>query len=60
MDHTSPQSHCCAEKRRKAEPYIFFFGTMLLVAFGIALVVCNSRHDIGPRSAQPAGASQAP
>ena len=54
MDHHAPTGSCCtnlAEKRRKAEPYIFFFGVLLLVALGICLVTREAFTEAGPVSA---------
>lgn len=54
MDHQAPTGSPCAamaEKRRKAEPYVFFFGVLLLVALGIGLATREAFTEAGPVSA---------
>jgi hypothetical protein len=52
MDHADPACKALHDKCRKAEPFIFFFGTLFLVGIAIALVVCESQRQVGPESAQ--------
>lgn len=60
MDHShAPAGSCCAafaEKRRKIEPYFFFFGLLSLIGLAIALVTCEAYSQVGPDSAQSAPA----
>jgi len=54
MDHHAPTGSLClafAEKRRKAEPFIFFFGVLLLVALGMCLTAREAFTQAGPVSA---------
>jgi len=54
MDHQAPAGSCCsnlAEKRRKAEPFIFFFGVLIVIAIGICLVTREAYTEAGPASA---------
>lgn len=61
MDHADHHScsHDLAEKRRKLEPYIFFFGTLAAVLVAIILVVVEANTQYGPDSAQPIHTSPA-
>lgn len=55
MDHAESHPACSrAERRRRAEPYVFFFGTMIAIALAIALVCYEAYFSpVGPKSAQP-------
>lgn len=54
MDHADPHTHACsrADQRRRAEPFVFFFGTLGLVVIAIVLVVWTSHQQVGPDTAQ--------
>lgn len=59
MDHADSHApaRSPAERRRRAEPYVFFFGTMGAVLIAIILIIAKSHEQVGPDSAQrPAAA----
>lgn len=61
MDHADLHAHAgsLADKRRRAEPFIFFCGTLGLVLIAIILVVWTSLQQVGPNSAQHPAAPHA-
>lgn len=61
MDHADPHPHACSltDKRRRAEPFIFFFGTLGLALIAIILVVWTAHQPVGPESAQRPAAPHA-
>lgn len=62
MDHA--ESHAPArtpaERRRRAEPYVFFFGTLGAVLIAIILIIVTSHQQVGPDTAQRPGPTVAP
>lgn len=61
MDHADHAScsHDLTGTCRKAEPFLFFFGTLAAVLVAIVLVVVEANTPYGPASAQPIDAGAA-